>query len=64
MDFVGKMKAQKEKETVIAAMEKANVAYMPMQDISSPRNRQRVGTPGRFGSSRLTLRKKKVAAIV
>lgn len=41
-------------------MEKANITILPKQEIvSSPRGRQRVGTPGKIGSSRLTIRKKK-----
>ena len=48
-----------------AALEKAIPAVLPRQEIvSSPRGRQKVTTPGRIGSSKLTMRKKKAQAII
>ena len=43
-------------------MEKANAALLPKQEVRSPSGQRviRIGTPGRIGSSKLTLRKKKV----
>ena len=43
-----------------AAMAIASGALIPKPDIQSPR---RIGTPQRIGSSKLTLRKKKVVGI-
>ena len=65
LDFVEKMKLQKEKESVNAALEKANPALKPKQEVvSSPRGLQKVATPGRIGSSKLTMRKKNAQAII
>ena len=57
------MKEKKEIETVNAAMDKANTAIIP--NVPEPKSAiQLGGTPGRIGSSKLTLRKKKVSAIL
>ena len=43
-----------------AALEKVKAAGLPKQEIvASPRGLQKAGTPGRIGSSKLTMRKKK-----
>ena len=43
-----------------AALEKTKAASLAKQEIvPSPRGLQKVGTPGRIGSSKLTMRKKK-----